>query len=110
MAGDAFGMFNSTPEARALMAYLATPTPHEIQARLGGFISPHRQVSPEVYPNAVNQKVALILANADVIRFDGSDLMPGAVGTGSFWSGIIDFAKGKSAEEVTQEIDASWPQ
>ncbi len=110
VAGDAFGMFNSTPEARALMAYLATPTPHEIQARLGGFISPHRQVSPEVYPNAVNQKVALILANADVIRFDGSDLMPGAVGTGSFWSGIIDFAKGKSAEEVTQEIDASWPQ
>ncbi len=42
----------------------------------------------------------------DTIRFDGSELMPGYVGTGTFWQGMIDFAKGKSAKkEVTQEID-----
>ncbi|MEL6554919.1 MAG: ABC transporter substrate-binding protein [Cyanobacteria bacterium J06621_11] len=110
VSGDAFGMFNDTPEARALMAYLITPTPHEIWAQLGGFISPHRQVSPEVYPNAVSQKISLILANADVVRFDASDLMPSEVGTDSFWKGIIDFANGKPAETVVQEIDASWPQ
>jgi len=110
VSGDAFAMFNDTPEARALMGYLATPAPHEIWAKLGGFISPHRQVSPDIYPNAVSQKIALILANADVIRFDGSDLMPESVGTGSFWTGIVDFANGKSADEVTKEIDASWPQ
>jgi len=109
VAGDAFSMFNDTRESRALMAYLTTPRPHEIWAELGGFISPHRQVSPDAYPSAVSQKVALILANAEVIRFDGSDLMPGDVGTGSFWTGIIDFANGKSAEDVTQEIDATWP-
>ena len=110
VAGDAFAMFNDTPEARALMAYLATPTPHEIWAQLGGFISPHKQVSPDIYPDAVSQKIALILANADLVRFDGSDMMPSEVGTGTFWSGIVDFAEGTSAEEVTKEIDASWPQ
>ncbi|NJM97696.1 MAG: carbohydrate ABC transporter substrate-binding protein [Phormidesmis sp. RL_2_1] len=110
VAGDAFAMFNDTPEARALMAYLATPTPHEIWAGLGGFISPHKQVAPEVYPDPVSQNIAQILADAEVIRFDGSDMMPGAVGTGTFWSGIIDFAVGEDAAEVTKTIDASWPE
>jgi len=110
VGGDAFAMFNDTPEARALIGYLTTPTPHEIWAQLGGFISPHKQVSPDVYPDAVTQKIALILANADIVRFDGSDLMPSAVGTGTFWTGIVKFAEGASAEDVTKEIDASWPQ
>lgn len=109
VAGDAFGMFNDTPEARALMAYFATPVPHEIWAQRGSFISPHRQVSPDVYPDAVSQKIALILANADVVQFDGSDMMPSEVGTGSFWSGMVKFAEGASTEDVTKEIDASWP-
>jgi len=109
VAGDAFAMFNNTIESRALIAYLATPTPHEIWAELGGFISPHKQVSLDVYPDAVSQKIALILANADIVQFDGSDMMPSAVGTGTFWTGIVDFAQGASAEEVTKEIDATWP-
>ncbi|MEM9151556.1 MAG: ABC transporter substrate-binding protein [Cyanobacteria bacterium P01_F01_bin.3] len=109
VAGDAFAMFNDTPESRALMAYLATPTPHEIGAELGGFISPHRQVSLDIYPDAVSQKIALILANADVVRFDASDMMPSEVGTGSFWKGIIEFAEGRSAEDIAKDIDDSWP-
>ncbi|MBE9063865.1 ABC transporter substrate-binding protein [cf. Phormidesmis sp. LEGE 11477] len=110
VAGDAFGMFNDTPEARALMQYLATPQPHEIWAGLGGFISPHKQVSTDAYPDITSQKIAQILADAEVISFDGSDMMPGAVGTGTFWSGIIDFAVGESAEEVTGSIESSWPE
>jgi alpha-glucoside transport system substrate-binding protein len=45
VAGDVFAMFNDTPEARALMEYLATAQPHEIWAGLGGYISPHQQVT-----------------------------------------------------------------
>ena len=110
VAGDAFGMFNDTPESRALMEYLATPQPHEIWAGLGGFISPHKQVSTDAYPDITTQKIAQILADAEVISFDGSDMMPGAVGTGTFWSGIIDFAVGDSAEDVTGSIESSWPE
>jgi len=36
-------------------------------------------------------------------------MMPGYVGTGTFWQGMVDFAQGKSAEEVAKEIDQSWP-
>ena len=109
VGGIVFGMMNDTPEARALMAYLATPQPHEIWAGLGSYISPHRQVSLTAYPDEVTRRQAEILANADVIRFDGSDLMPGAVGTGSFWSGMVDYVGGQDLDTVLADIEASWP-
>lgn len=110
VAGDVFGMFNNTPEAQALMAYLATPTPHEIWAGLGGFLSPHKQVSLAAYPDALSKKQAEFLGNAETIRFDGSDMMPGAVGTGTFWSGVVEYVAGEPVEEVLDTIEASWPE
>ena len=110
VAGDVFGMFNNTPEAQALMEYLATPEPHEIWAGLGGFLSPHQQVSLEAYPDALSKKQAEFLSNAETIRFDGSDMMPGAVGTGTFWSGVVEYVAGEPVEEVLDTIEASWPE
>jgi len=109
VAGESISMFNDTPESRVLMTYLASPEPHEISAQLGGFISPQKQVLPEVYPDMVNQKIAQILINADIVKFDGSDMMPAYVGTNTFWDGMVDFAEGKSAEAVTNEIEENWP-
>ncbi|HEY9818864.1 MAG TPA: ABC transporter substrate-binding protein [Candidatus Obscuribacterales bacterium] len=109
VAGDVFGMFNDTPEARALMEYLATPEPHEIWAEAGGFLSPHQQVSLDAYPDPVSRKQAEFLTTADSIRFDGSDLMPSAVGTGSFWSGVVDYVAGTPVDQVLENIEASWP-
>lgn len=108
VAGDVFAMFNDTPEARELMKYLATPEPHEIWAGLGGFISPHQQVSLDVYPDEVAQRQAEILADAETIRFDASDMMPSQVGTGTFWTGIIDYVGGEDAEDVLTDIEESW--
>ncbi len=110
VAGDVFGMFNNTPEAQALMEYLATPTPHEIWAGLGGFLSPHKQVSLDVYPDSLSKKQAEFLTDAETIRFDGSDMMPGAVGTGTFWSGVVDYVAGEPVEDVLDAIEASWPE
>lgn len=109
VAGDVFAMFNDTPAARALMEYLASPTPHEVWAELGGYISPHQQVSLEVYPDEVTRQQAEILANADTIRFDGSDMMPGAVGTGTFWTGITNYVGGTDVDTVLEDIENSWP-
>jgi alpha-glucoside transport system substrate-binding protein len=35
--------------------------------------------------------------------------MPGVVGAGSFWTGMVDWINGKPTEEVLATIDASWP-
>jgi alpha-glucoside transport system substrate-binding protein len=109
VAGDVFAMFNDTPEAQALMEYLTTPEAHEVWAGLGGFISPHNSVGLDVYPDEVTQQQAEILANADIVRFDGSDMMPGVVGTGTFWSGIVDYVGGESVDSVLADIETSWP-
>lgn len=109
VAGDVFGLFNDTPEAQALMEYLTTPEGHEIWVALGGFISPHRDVGLEVYPDEVSRQQAEILANAEIVRFDGSDMMPGVVGTGTFWSGIVDYVGGEEVDRVLADIESSWP-
>ena len=110
MGGILFGVFNDTPAVQALMAYLATPEPHEIWAGLGSYISPHQQVRLEAYPDDLTRRQAEILQDADILRFDGSDLMPGAVGTGTFWSGIVDYVNGQDLDTILEDIDASWPQ
>lgn len=109
VGGIVFGMLNDTPAARALMEYLATAQPHEVWAKQG-YISPHQQVNLEVYPDALVRQVAEILAGAETIRFDGSDLMPAVVGTGTFWTGVVDYVGGQNLDPILQTIDESWPQ
>ena len=49
-------------------------------------------------------------ATATSFRSDGSDLMPGKVGAGSFWKGMTDWATGTAdLDTVLAKIDGSWP-
>ena len=73
-----------------------------------GFLTPHKGVNGETYLNDSLRKQGEILVNATTFRFDGSDLMPGGVGAGTFWTGMVDYAGGKDATTVTGEIQSSW--
>jgi peptide/nickel transport system substrate-binding protein len=54
--------------------------------------------------------IAELVLEATSFRFDGSDLMPGEVGAGSFWKGMTDWVSGSAdLDTVLQEIDESWP-
>ncbi len=106
-AGDVIVMLKDTPQARAFMQYLATPKPHEIWAAKGGFLSPHRGVSLDVYPDDITRVQAKTLASAEVFRFDGSDLMPAAVGAGTFWTGCVDYVAGEDLDTILATIEAS---
>jgi alpha-glucoside transport system substrate-binding protein len=44
-----------------------------------------------------------------VFRFDGSDLMPGAVGAGSFWKESTAWITGESTKAALDKIEKSWP-
>jgi alpha-glucoside transport system substrate-binding protein len=108
--GDIFAMFNDRPEVREVMRHLTTSESARAKVEHGGFISPHRDTPLEWYPSAADLRFAQIILNADTYRFDGSDLMPGEVGTGSFWRGITAWVAGADIDTVLQEIDGSWPQ
>ncbi len=107
-AGTVFAITNDSPEARALMEFLKTPIAHEVWMAQSGFLTPHKGVNVEAYGDDTLKGLGEILLGATTFRFDGSDLMSGAVGAGSFWTGMVDFVGGKPAEDVGKEIQASW--
>ena len=73
-----------------------------------GFLTPYKKANPEAYSDAPTKKMGEILTNATTFRFDGSDLMPGKIGAGAFWTGMIDLVGGKSAQDVATDIQKSW--
>lgn len=108
--GDLALLIDDSPAARALMEFLASEEYGESWAAQGGWLSPNVNFDPSVYPDEVTASVFEIAAGADVLRFDASDLMPGAVGTGTFWTGIIDWVSGRSdLDAVLTNIQNSWP-
>ncbi len=110
-AGDMFVMFEDRDEVRALLEFLTTPEGAQGWIERGGFLSPNATVPVEWYNSYPNNELAPILANADAFGFDASDLMPAAVGAGSFWTGMVDWvaANGEGTEAIFQQIEDSWP-
>jgi len=106
--GDVMVMFKDNPAARALIEYLATPEAAEIWAEKGGFSSPNKNVDAEVYPDALTKQTATELANAEVFRFDMSDLMPGAFGSDALFTLLQDFAKSPDdVDGITQKLESA---
>jgi alpha-glucoside transport system substrate-binding protein len=77
-------------------------------------ISPNVNVGPDCYANEILAGASEVLTTAlseGTGRFDASDLMPAAVGSGSFWTGMIEYVKGgpDSLDGVLSDIEASYP-
>jgi alpha-glucoside transport system substrate-binding protein len=110
VAGDIYAMFNDRPETRAVIEYFATGASVEGWVKAGGAISPHNDSSLDWYTNEVDRGVAEVILNASSMRFDASDLMPGAVGSGSFWKSMTSYISGSvDLDTALKDIDAAWP-
>ena len=96
-----------SPVARGFMEWLMTPIAHELWMAQGGFLTPHKHVNNALNPPLIG-KLNETFLNAEPFRFDGADLMPGAVGGVALNRGMIDFVGGKSAKEVLKGIQEVW--
>ena len=110
VSGNLVSLANDTPAGRSVIEFMMTAASVEAEVKAGNAIGPMNGVSLDWYPTDTQRGFAEILINADTFRFDGSDLMPGAVGAGSFWTGATDWVGGNSLDEALPSIDASWPQ
>jgi alpha-glucoside transport system substrate-binding protein len=108
-SGNLMSLAKDTPAGRELIKFLITPESVQAEVKAGNVVAPMNGVPDEWYPTETQRGYARILRNATTFRFDGSDLMPGAVGAGSFWSGMVDWVSGKSVDTVLKAIDSSWP-
>lgn len=110
VAGDIYAMFNDRPETRAVLDFFSRGESVHAWLASGGALSPHNDASLDWYGSDVERGIASLVANATSVRFDGSDLMPGAVGAGSFWKGMTDWVSGTiDLDTALAEIDAAWP-
>lgn len=89
-AGDLFGMFHDTPEAKSLMKYLVTAPAQDIWVKIGGALSANKNAKS--YPDDIAKRSAELLTGAKVFAFDASDLMPKAMND-AFWKAMLDYTK-----------------
>jgi alpha-glucoside transport system substrate-binding protein len=115
-AGEMAAIFRDAPEVREFLADFIDADVQCAQGSIEGVarISPNINVGPDCYRDDIISSAAGGIIEAlkvDGFRFDASDLMPSAVGSGSFWTGMIDYMTGgpDSLAEVLEAIDTSWP-
>jgi alpha-glucoside transport system substrate-binding protein len=94
--------------ARAFIEFLKMPLAHEIWMAQSGFLTPFKGANVEAYGTDTLKKEGGILSTATTFRFDGSDMMPGKIGAGAFWTAMVDLAGGKPPAEVAAEVQKSW--
>ena len=121
-AGTLVAAFRDAPEVWEVMKYYASPEYANNRQRfqalaqgsaegpvLSGYLSPNLNADTSLY-QPLEQSFLDILFTAEVVRFDGSDLMPAAVGAGSFWAEATSAVNGdKSVEDALQAVEDSWP-
>ncbi|RCS22286.1 carbohydrate ABC transporter substrate-binding protein [Phyllobacterium salinisoli] len=107
-AGTLAMITKDSPAAKAFIDFLKTPIAHELWMAQSGFLTPYKAANPDAYANDTLKKQGKILLEATTFRFDGSDLMPGKIGAGAFWTAMVDFVGGKSAEDAAKEVQSSW--
>lgn len=107
VSGDVVTVFNNRPEVIAFAQFLTSETAANIWSTELGELSAYVNADPESFANPITRKAQEMLLNATVSRFDGSDLMPGEIGAGAFWSGVLDYISGISLDTVLQTIEAA---
>jgi len=115
-AGELAVVFRNAPE---IVDFLERFMAVDVQCAMGGDvassrISPNVDVGAECYANPILADASAVLTDAlagGTGRFDASDLMPTAVGAGSFWVGMVEYMQGgpDSLEGVLADIESTWP-
>jgi alpha-glucoside transport system substrate-binding protein len=74
-------------------------------------LSPNKSIDVASITDPFTKKLSELQLGAEVFRFDGSDMMPGAVGAGTFWTEITKWITGESdTDGFLKAVEDSWPQ
>jgi alpha-glucoside transport system substrate-binding protein len=108
--GETVVAFNESDAITAVLAHMSSDTFANLRVEQGGTVSANNGVDPSKASSPLLEQTIEILQDPNTtFRYDGSDLMPGAVGANSFWKGTIGWLTGESSQQVVDEIEKSWP-
>ena len=106
--------FRDAPEVHAFQTYVASATWADLAEQGGGgrCTTPNKNADPAKAATCSDiDKLAISVLQDPkaVFRFDGSDAMPSAVGSNSFWKQATSWITGQSTKDTVDKIEASWP-
>ncbi len=110
--GEFTTAFSDRPEVQAVQTYLSSADWATSRVKVAsGWVSANNGVPADAYSSPIDQLSAKYLTDQSAtFRFDASDLMPAAVGSGAEWKEFTNwFGQGKSVDAVAKAIDAAWP-
>jgi alpha-glucoside transport system substrate-binding protein len=111
--GDLAGIFAQDNEsAQKLVQFLSSAEfGTNGYAENGTWFSPRTDFDTNLYANEVMKSIGEAAYQSTEFVFDGSDQMPGEVGSGSFWREMVAWISGGTdAKTALDNIEASWPQ
>ncbi|TFB99504.1 ABC transporter substrate-binding protein [Cryobacterium mannosilyticum] len=108
--GEIVGAFSDDADTQKVQAYLSSADWANSRVSLGGVISANKGLDPANAKSPILQQAIKILQDPKTtFRFDASDLMPGSVGAGTFWKGMVNWINGTPTDEVLTSIEGGWP-
>jgi alpha-glucoside transport system substrate-binding protein len=108
--GEFVAAFSDKPGVQAVQTYLASADFANSRAKLNNWISANKGLDVANVANPIDKVAVGILQDTGaVFRFDGSDLMPAAVGANSFWKGMTEWINGKDTKATLDFIEGTWP-
>jgi len=108
--GEIVAAFSNDEDTVKVQEYLSSGDWANSRVSLGGVISANKGLDPANASSAIlSQAITILQDENTTFRFDASDLMPGAVGSGTFWTGMVDWINGASTDDVLASIEAGWP-
>jgi len=108
--GEIVGAFSDDADTQKVQAYLSSADWANSRVSLGGVISANKGLDPANAKSPILQEAIKILQDPKTtFRFDASDLMPGSVGAGTFWKGMVNWVNGTPTDEVLTSIEGGWP-
>ena len=113
LGGGEFVMsFRDAPEVNAFLTYLSSADWANEKAKVtsGGWVSANKGLDIKNLKSPIDQQSAEILQDPkSVFLFDGSDMMPSAVGSGSLWTEITNWINGQDTAKTLDNVEKSWP-
>jgi len=80
VGADFVAAFADDEEVKEFLLYLTSPGAGRILVSTGTTVSPNKRIPLSAYPNELVRTAARQVSLAQVVRFDGSDLLPGTLG------------------------------
>lgn len=109
-AGDIYAAGTDKPESYDVVRYTGSADYQLAIANLHNELGPNKNLDVSQVTDPFLKAVFDLQATGEVFRFDGSDLMPGAVGAGTFWTEVTSWVIGDSdTKTFLDNVEASWP-